>query len=213
MARDYAPKTWDGLVSQVARDVYKKLGNKIAKDMTHQFVSVIKAFYDDYHPRVYKRYYRSYYYANPDGVKAYTKFVKMDEDGHGFTVRLSINPLNIRSPYSSLVNGAATPKIQGIVFANTWILGQHGGKLPLSILSESDKSKIESSPHVRWKPLKDKGWTWIPPVMERSPMELMNAWWNDYATNDNLDKLTRDVVTASINRYIARANKRYGGIK
>ena len=213
MARDYAPKTWDGVVSQVARDVYKKVGNKIAKDMAHQFRSVIKAFYDDYHPRVYHRFRRAYYYANENGVKAYSKFVEMDKDGKGFSVRLAVSPFNIRSPYSSLVSGAADSFLQSLVFYNTWVLGQHGGKLPLRILSEEDQEKIQENPSIYWKPLKTTGWTWIPPVMERSPMELMDMWWKTYATNDNLDKLTRDVVTNSINRYIARANKRYGGIK
>ena len=214
MARDYAPKTFNGLASQVARDVYKKVGNKIARDMAHQYVSAIKSFYDDYTPRVYRRTYRSYYFADPDGVKAYTKFVKMDGDGKGFTVGMQISPANLRVPYTSIKSGRGTASLTGMVFVNTWVLGQHGGKLPWDILSEDTRI---THPGDRWKSSKSKGWVWQPPTMadngKLSPMQQMDAWFNGYATNDNLDKLTRDIVTASINRYIARANNRYGGIK
>ena len=36
---------------------------------------------------------------------------------------------------------------------------------------------------------------------------------NYFSLYENLDKLCRNVVTASINRYITRAQNRYGGIK
>lgn len=206
MARDYAPKTLDGIAKQVARDVYKKVGNTMAKDMAHQFVSVIRAFYNDYTPHVYRRKRRSYYYASADGVKAYTKFVKMDADGKGFTVKLEINPLNINSPYTSIVNGKATPKIQGMVFTNTWILGQHGGRLPWSAIPED---KRVGFPGSRWQSRHGE-YYWQPPVMDKSPMELMDEWFAGYATNENLNKLTDSIVTNSIERYLRRWEERYG---
>lgn len=210
MARDYAPKTLDGIASAVARDVYKKVGNKIAKDMTHQFVSVIKAFYNDYSPSVYKRKYRSYYFADKDGVKAYSKFVKMDSDGKGFSVGIKLSPDNITAPYTSIVNGKGTRELTNMVFYNTWVLGQHGGKLPYNIIPEDRRINPESMDGSRWKPLKSTGWTWIPPVMNPSPMELMDQWFSDYATEENMNAITRDIVTASINRYLIRYDKRYG---
>lgn len=216
MARDYAPKTLNGLASQVAKDVFKKVGNTIAKDMAHEYIHVIKEFYNDYTPHAYNRTYRSYYFAGTDyvgkgGVKSYTKFVKMDKDGKGFTVRMVISPGNLTTPYTSIVNGKGTSRLTGTVFANTWILGQHGGKLPYNAIPED--LRISNPIDNRWRFLKKTGLTWIPPVMERSPMELMNEWFDTYATNKNLNSLTREVVTNSINRYILRMKKRYGGIK
>lgn len=214
LARDYAPKTWDGLASQVAKDVYKKVGNTIAKHMTHQFVSVINAFYDDYHPHVYKRKYRAYYYASEDGVRAYTKFVKMDSDNKGFSVCLRIDPMNIRTPYTSIVNGKGSAEINEMVFFNTWVLGQHGGRLPWSAIPEN-KRVGHPNPND-WESLINNGksdYYWQPPVMSKSPMQLMDEWFESYATSENLDKLTRNIVTESINRYIRRANSRYGGLK
>lgn len=220
MARDYAPKTWEGLASQVARDVYKKVGNKIAKDMTHQYVKAIQMFYDDYHPSVYKRKRRSFYFIDPEGVKTYSKFVKMDADDKGFTVGIKLDPSNIRVPYSSIVSGRGTHRHEGhqfsvteMVFYNTWVLGQHGGKLPYDIIPEDLRIPPEAVHAPNWKPLRTTGWTWIPPRMDVSPMELMDNWFAEYATNENLNKLTQNIVTASINRYITRANQRYGGIK
>lgn len=207
MARDYAPKTLNGIATQVAKDVYKKVGNRIAKDMTHQYVSAIRNFYNDYQPRVYKRSYRSYYFADPDGVKAYTKFVKMDSDGKGFTVAMNISPSNIRVPYTSIVNGRGTASLTGLVFTNTWVYGRHGGKLPYNIIPEE---KRVSKPGYGWIPLKQTGWTWIPPVTSPSPMEMMDMWFKGYATNDNLNKLTSNIVSDSISRYLRRWNTRYG---
>lgn len=216
MARDYAPKTWDGLFSQVVRDVYKKVGNNIAKDMAKAYRSAIRSFYADYTPHVYKRTYRSYYFAGTDyagigGTRAYSKFVKMDSDGNGFTVRMVVSPLNLTTPYTSIVNGKGTASLTALVFANTWILGQHGGKLPYDIIPE--ELRVGNPISENWKPLKKTGWTWIPPVMDKSPMEQMNEWFSNYATSDNFDRLTRNIVTASINRYITRAKNRYGGLK
>ncbi len=215
MARDYAPKTWEGLASQVARDVYKKVGNTIAKNMTHQFVSVIRAFYTDYYPHAYKRKYRAYRYADADGVRAYTKFVKMDSDGKGFSVSLKIDPMNIRTPYTSIVNGKGTAEINEMVFYNTWVLGQHGGYLPWSAIPAN--KKVNQPDPNSWKAMiNEKGnsdYYWQPPRMDKSPMQLMDEWFGEYATNEQLDRLTRDIVTESINRYIRRAKDRYGGLK
>ena len=210
MARDYAPKTWDGLASAVAKDVFKKVGNKMAKDITHQYVSVIRAFYDDYHPHVYKRKYRSYYYADADGVKAYTKFVKMDPNGKGFSVGITIDPMNIRTPYVSIVNGKGSMEINEMVFYNTWVKGQHGGRLPWSAIPED--FRVAHPNANSWKAYHGD-YYWEPPIMAKSPQQLMDEWWEDYATTTNLDKLTEGIVTDSINRYIARANTRYGGLK
>ena len=210
MARDYAPKTLSGIATAVAKDVSKKVGNRIAKDMTHQYVSVINAFYDDYHPTVYRRTYRSYYFADAGGVKAYTKFVKMDSDGKGFTVGLKLSPDNVLHPYTSLVNGKGTRSLTNLVFYNTWVLGQHGGRLPLSILPDDDKEKISAGNMRNWKPLKTTGWTWIPPVMAKSPMEMMVEWFDSYATEENLNKIMGDVTWRSIERYLRRWQTRYG---
>ena len=210
MARDYAPKTWNGLATQIIKDTYKKVGNKIAKDMTHQFVSVIKEFYGDYHPHKYKRKYRAYYYASPNGVKAYSKFVKLDSDGKGFTVELKVSPFNLTTPYTSIVNGKASYEIQEMVFYNTWVIGQHGGRLPWSAIP-IEKRVAHPNPDD-WKAI-NGDYYWEPPRMKWSPMHLMDEWYINYATNENLDKLCRNVVTASINRYITRAQNRYGGIK
>lgn len=212
MARDYAPKTWDGLAAAVAKDVYKKVGNKIAKDMAHEYVKVIKAFYNDYRPHVYMRKRRAFYYADEGGVKAYTKFVKLDADGQGFSVSIKIDPMNIRTPYVSIVNGKGSMELNEMVFYNTWVIGQHGGKLPYDIIPENLRHTNVLSKNG-WTKLKSTGWTWIPPVMAKSPMQLMDEWFEDYATDANLNKLTQDIVTTSINRYISRANSRYGEIK
>lgn len=217
MARDYTPKTWDGLASAVARDVYKKIGNKMAKDMSQQYQKAIHAFYADYKPKAYRRKFRSYFFAGDSwagkgGAKDYRKFLKMDSDGKGFTVRMLVSPGNLTTPYSSIVNGTSTASLTGLVFANTWIYGQHGGKLPYDIIPE-DLRYTNGMTQNGWKPLKDTGWTWIPPRMKEPPVEMMDKWFASYATDANLNKLTQDIVTASINRYIARATARYGGIK
>lgn len=221
MARDYAPKTWEGLSSQVAKDVFKKVGNRIAKDMAHEYVSVIKDFYGGYTPHSYRRTYRSYYFAGEDysgegGVKSYTRFVKMDADGKGFTVRMVISPGNLKTPYTSIKNGKGGTRLTGTVFTYTWILGQHGGKLPYSAIPEN-LIRTSASYENGWRWLRSTGLTWVPSeagaISSPSPMEKMDAWFNNYATNDNLDRLTKEIVTASINRYITRAQNRYGGLK
>ena len=61
-----------------------------------------------------------------------------------------------------------------------------------------------------WTPLRSTGWTWIPPTMSPSPMELMDSWYAEYATKENLDSITNEIVTASISRYLERYKKRYG---
>ena len=215
MARDYIPKTWDGLASAVARDVYKKLGNKIAKEMAHQYSTAISSFYDDYHPRVYRRTYRSRYFAGEDyvgigGVKNYTRFVKMDPDGKGFSVRMVVSPGNLTTPYTSIKNGKGTASLTGMVFINTWVFGQHGGMLPYEIIPED--LRVKNIDPTMWKPFKSTGWTWIPPIMEESPMQQMDRWFARYATNSNLDNLTRNIVTTSINTYITKAKNKHGSI-
>lgn len=213
--RDYKPRTWNGIASQVVRDVYKKIGNRIAKDITNQYISVIKSFYADYYPRVYRRKYRSYYFLDTGGAKPCKKFIKMDKDGKGFTVGIELNPNNITHPYTSIVNGKGTKSLTNLVFLNTWVLGQHGGQLPYSILPSSHQEIIDGAykDHnaPRWRPLKT-GFTWIPPVMDTPPMEQMDKWFATYATDANLDSITREIVTASINKYISEANKRYNGV-
>ena len=216
MARDYIPKTWDGLSSRVAKDVCNKIGITIAKDMIHAYRSAIKSFYDDYYPHVYRRTRRSYYFAGDDyigigGTKSPKRFIKMDADGKGFTVKMVISPGNLTTPYTSLVNGAGTARLTGTVFTYTWVLGQHGGKLPYNAIPEH--LRVTNLTPGMWKPLKSTGWTWIPPRMDISPMEQMDSWFNKYATSSNFNRLTRDIVTASINRYITRAQNRYGGLK
>lgn len=217
MARDYAPKTWEGLASAVARDVYKKVGNTIARDMAKQYQSVISSFYNDYQPKVYRRKYRSYFFAGDEwagmgGVKNYRRLLKMDADGKGFSVCMRVSPGNLTSPYTSIVNGKGTASLTGMVFANTWLYGQHGGKLPYNAIPEDWRFTTASSANG-WRSLKSTGWTWIPPRMDVPPVQQMDEWFASYATSENFDRLTRDIVTASINRYIQRAEKRYGGIK
>jgi hypothetical protein len=137
----------------------------------------------------------------------------MDPDGKGFTVRMVVSPGNLTVPYISIKSGTATASLTGLVFANTWIYGQHGGKLPYDAIPE-DLRYTSGSYENGWRFLKTTGLTWIPPEpMNPSPMEMMNSWFASYATSDNFDRLTRDIVTASINRYITRAKNRYGGLK
>lgn len=208
MARDYAPKTLEGIASQVARDVYKKVGNTIAKEMTHQYVSAIRSFYNGYKPHYYVRKYRSYYFADPDGVKSYTKFVKLDSNGKGFTIALKVSPDNIKAPYTSIVNGKGTSSLTNLVFMNTWVKGQHGGRLPWSIIPKHKQAKrpIKND----WTRVSGEEYYWNPPVTKPSPMEMMDKWFSSYATNENLDRLTSGIVSESINRYLRRWQIRYG---
>ena len=207
MARDYAPKTLEGIASAVARDVYKKVGNKIAKEMTHAYIYAIREFYNDYHPKAYKRKYRSYYFADADGVRAYSKFVKLDADGKGFTVGLRISPDNIKAPYRSLRAKKGSFELTQKVFTNTWVLGQHGGRLPWNIIPDDEKPSHPDP--TRWI-ARPGGFYWEPPVTTPSPMEIMDTWYRDYATEKNLNEITKGVVTSSINRYLLRYKSRYG---
>lgn len=207
MARDYAPKTLNGIVTAVAKDLYKKMGNTIAKDMTSQYASSIRAFYEDYTPHKYRRKYRGYYYADENGVKAYTKFVKMDSDGKGFTVCLKVDPMNIRTPYTSIVNGKGSMEINEMVFFNTWVLGQHGGRLPWSAIP---RDKRAAHPNANnWKAI-NGDFYWEPPVMEMSPMDMMIEWFVNYTNPDNLQKMSANIVWSSIERYLRRWKVRYG---
>lgn len=207
--RDYTAKTLNGIATQVAKDVYKKVGNRIAKDMNNAFKSAIRNFYADYQPKIYRRKYRSYFFADKSGTRGYTKYVKLDSDGKGFTVCLKVDPSNIMVPYTSLVSGKPMNGLNEIVFYNTWVLGQHGGKLPYDIIPELDRIPPEAL-SGRWTCLKTTGWTWNPPVTDPSPMKMMDEWFESYATNKKLDELTEEIVTSSINRYLAKYNNKYG---
>jgi hypothetical protein len=133
----------------------------------------------------------------------------MDADEKGFTVALKLDPNNIKFPYSSIKSGKRSPAITNIVMYNTWVLGQHGGKLPYDIIPEANRIP-PSAIGENWRCLVTTGWTWQPPRMEVSPMQMMDAWFKSYATEENLNRLTQNIVTASINRYLMRYDKRYG---
>ena len=207
--RDYAPKTLRGISKQVAKDVYKKVGNKIAKDMTNEYKMAIRSFYNDYHPTKYKRLYRSYFFPNIDGTRNYTKFVKMDSNNQGFSISLKLDPKNIKVPYSSISTGKSSRYLTSLVFINTWVKGQHGGRLPWDILPEDNRPFDLSN---RWESFNNTMY-WQPPTMSNPPMSQMDTWFSNYATNDNLNKMTQTIITNSINRYIRRAQSRYGGVK
>ena len=204
------PKGLEGLSRHIAKDVYKKIGNRIAKDMSHEFHSAIKSFYADYYPHYYVRRYRSYYFADPNGVKKYTKFLKLDKDGQGFTVSMKITPNNIIIPYTSIVSGKGGGNLTNMVFYNTWVLGQHGGRLPYNILPEDDRPNIIFNGQSNWVFYNGSGWIWEPPVMDNPPKSQMDAWFKSYATNENMDRLTKNIITQSINRYLKRYNSVYG---
>ena len=221
MARDYTPKTWDGLASAIARDTYKKIGNKMARDISKQYQRIIHDFYADYTPKAYKRRYRSYFFAGDSwagkgGAKDYRRFLKMDSDKKGFTIHMIISPGNLTVPYTSIKNNKGTASLTGLVFTNTWVYGQHGGNLPYDVIQEHLRF-TDGSYENGWRSLKTNGWTWMPKyadaITSPSPMQQMDAWFLNYATNENLDRLTRDIVTQSINKYIAKTQNKYGEIK
>lgn len=210
--RNYISKTWNGIANNVTKDVYSKIGKKIAKDMTNKYKTIIGEFYADYKPHYYRRKYRSYFFISPTGTKSFTQFLKMDPDGKGFTIRLELDYKNIKSPYTSIVNGAGTQNLTGYVFINTWVFGKHGGQLPYNIIPEHLRHTQGLSEN-NWSPLKDMGWTWEPPRLEPSPMERMNAWFATYATNANFNKLTQNIVTESINKHIIKSLDLHGDLK
>lgn len=200
------PKNFDLLPKYISQDIYKKIGNSIAKEMMNTYRSSIKSFYDDYTPKVYYRRYRSYYFVDANGTRAYSKLVHPDIDGKGFSVMMNITSDNIRVPYKSLTGGFSSGQaLNELVFNNTFVLGQHGGRLPWNILPEDDRPLF---PSKRWRAYKT-GWMWIPPTMDTPPKTQIDKWFDDYTNSGKIDKLVDNIVSSSISSFLKNYAKQY----
>ena len=200
------PKDINLLPKYISNDIYQKVGSAIAKDMMISYRSAIKSFYDDYKPWSYHRLYRSYYFVNPDGTRAYTKLIHPDDDGKGFSVSMNITPDNIRVPYRSITGGFSSgKKLNEIVFTNTFVYGQHGGRLPWDILPEDDRPKIGTD---RWKSRNGR-FIWEPPRMEISPKEQLDMWFDNYTMSNKINKKIDKITIESIERFLKNYKKQH----
>lgn len=201
------PKNFNLMPKYIADDIYKKIGNKIAKDMSHAFTHSIVSFYKDYTPRVYKRKNRSYFFIDRDNPWKYTQYVVPDSNGKGFSVRVVVSAKNIKIPYRTTKRNTLGGSLNNIVFYNTFVLGQHGGKLPYKVLPKNQRPVILSN---RWH--RENGeLKWFPPVMDEPPKAQMDDWFNDYVSGKRvLDNEINKIVVNSINQYLRNYNKQHG---
>lgn len=196
------PKDFSLLPNYISQDIYKKIGNAIAKEMMDTYRNAIKDFYADYKPRVYRRRHRSYFFVDPSGTKAYTKLIHQKSNGKGFSVEMNITPDNIRVPYQSLTGGFSSGNaLNQLVFTNTFVYGQHGGRLPYDIIPE-DLRYTSALSKNGWTKLKSTGWTWIPPKMDTPPKELIDKWFDDYIGTNKIDKTVDVIVNNSIEQFM-----------
>lgn len=203
------PKDFSLLPKYISQDMYNKVGNAIAKDMVTQFNSAIRSFYNDYDPVVYKRKYRSYFFAHKSGTRGYVKFKEKIKNGSGFVVRMNITPDNIRVPYTNITGGYSPKYLNNMVFYNTFVLGQHGGRLRYDILSEDYRSIISKFGSERWKPYSDIGWAWEPPRMDVPPLVQMDRWYKDYTAGGGIQKTVDAIAVRSIEKILKSWGKQH----
>jgi hypothetical protein len=193
------PKDFNLLPNYISQDIYKKIGNAIAKEMMDTYRSAIKNFYADYKPRVYRRRHRSYYFVDPSGTRAFTKLIHQKTNGKGFSVEMNITPDNIRVPYTSITGGFSSGSaLNQMVFTNTFVYGQHGGRLPWDILPEDERPRYPSD---RWKAYKT-GWVWEPPRMDTPPKKQIDWWFKGYIKSNKIDRTIDGIVENSIEQFM-----------
>lgn len=200
------PKDFSLLPNYISQDICKKIGNSIAKEMMETYRDSIRSFYADYTPKAYRRRYRSYYFVDPSGTRAYTKLVHPNTNGKGFSVEMNISPSNIRVPYRSITGGYSSgSSLNEMVFMNTFVYGQHGGRLPWDILPPDERPIYPSN---RWRPLKN-GWMWEPPRMDTPPKKQIDWWFKGYVKSNKIDKLIDETVDKSIQQFMNSYIKQY----
>lgn len=200
------PSNFNLLPKYISKDIYNKIGNNIAKEMMLTYRRAIESFYQDYTPRAYYRRYRSYYFVDANGTRSYTKLVRPDADGKGFSVMMNISPSNIRVPYRSITGGFSSGSaLNDLVFNNTFVKGQHGGRLPWDILPEDERPLFPSN---RWKPYK-RGWMWEPPTMSDPPKAQIDRWFDDFTRSNKIDKLVDEITISSINQFVKSYMKQH----
>lgn len=200
------PKDFSLLPNYISQDIYKKVGNSIAKEMMDTYRRSIQSFYADYRPRVYRRRYRSYFFVDPSGTKAYTNLIHNKTNGKGFSVEMNITPDNIRVPYQSITGGFSSGSaLNQMVFMNTFVYGQHGGYLPWNILPPDERPLYPSD---RWIQRK-KQWMWEPPRMDTPPKKQIDWWFKGYVKSNKIDKTIDNIVDQSIQRFMENYIKQH----